>query len=141
MFLVRMTTPPFDALYALPPAVPSSPSMLAMVTTEPRWPSARAGCRSIWAMTCFAVRNVPVRLTAITRCPLADGQQVHRAAAGHAGRVDQAVDRARRSATAARDERLDRRLVGHVDAGEVPPAALGTGPPATSPVARRRRPP
>ncbi len=35
MFFVRMTTPPFDALYALPPSVPSIPSMLAMLTIEP----------------------------------------------------------------------------------------------------------
>ena len=56
MFLVRSTTPPLDALYALPPAVPSSPSMLATVTTEPRWLSLRAGWESIWAITCFAVR-------------------------------------------------------------------------------------
>src|SRR3984957_4872204 len=73
MFLVRRTTPPFDALYALPPAVPSRPSILATVTTEPRWPSSRAGCDNIWPMTCLAVRNVPVRLTAITRAHSCEG--------------------------------------------------------------------
>ncbi len=67
MFFVSRTTPPLDALYTLPPAVPSSPSMLASVTTEPRWPSACRGCCSIWPMTCFAVRNVPVRLIEMTR--------------------------------------------------------------------------
>ena len=41
--------------------------MLATVTTEPRWPSRVPGCRSIWPITCFAVRYVPVRFTAMTR--------------------------------------------------------------------------
>ena len=66
MFLVRITTPPFDALYELPPAVPSSPSMLATVTMAPR-PPARGGCASIWVSTCLEVRKVPVRFTEITR--------------------------------------------------------------------------
>ena len=36
---MKITTAPFDALYELPPAVPSSPSTLAIVTTLPRSPS------------------------------------------------------------------------------------------------------
>src|SRR4029077_9488440 len=66
MFLVSNTTPPFEALYALPPAVPSRPSILASVTTEPRSPSTR-GCSIILATAALATRNVPVRVTAITR--------------------------------------------------------------------------
>ncbi len=41
--------------------------MLAIVTTEPRWPSARAGWASSWVMTCLATRKVPVRLTSMIR--------------------------------------------------------------------------
>jgi len=66
MFLVRSTTPPLDALYALPPAVPSRPSILASVTIEPRSPSTRL-CSIILAMAALATRKVPVRLTAMTR--------------------------------------------------------------------------
>ena len=66
MFLVSNTTQPFEALYALPPAVPSRPSILASVTIEPRSPSTR-GCSIILATAALATRNVPVRLTAITR--------------------------------------------------------------------------
>ena len=66
--------------------------MLATVTTEPRWPSSRAGWRSIWAMTCLAVRKVPVRFTAMTRAHSSAGSMCTGPAAGHAGRVDQPVD-------------------------------------------------
>src|ERR1700754_1718647 len=66
MFLVSRTTPPLAALYELPPAVPSRPSMLATVTKEPRSPSTR-GCSIILARAAFATRNVPVRLIPITR--------------------------------------------------------------------------
>src|SRR5450759_1978063 len=67
MFLVSSTTPPLEALYALPPAVPSRPSILASVTMEPRT-SPTTGCWSICPMTCLAMRYVPVRLTEMTHC-------------------------------------------------------------------------
>ena len=66
MFLVSSTTPPLDALYALPPAVPSSPSMLATVTIEPRWPSI-VGWSSMRVTACLHTRKVPVRFTAMIR--------------------------------------------------------------------------
>src|SRR5436190_8559537 len=44
--------------------------MLAMVTSEPRSPSTRSWVSS-WPITCLATKNVPVRLTAITRCDVA----------------------------------------------------------------------
>ena len=64
---MKITTAPFDALYELPPAVPSSPSTLAIVTTLPRSPST-SGCSSMCAIACLHTRNVPVRFTSSTRC-------------------------------------------------------------------------
>ena len=64
---MKITTAPFDALYELPPAVPSSPSTLAIVTTLPR-SSLTGCCSSMRAIACLHTRNVPVRLTSSTRC-------------------------------------------------------------------------
>ncbi len=57
MFLVSSTTPPFEALYALPPSVPSIPSTDAMFTMLPE------RCSIIGTSACFDTRNVPSRLT------------------------------------------------------------------------------
>src|SRR5829696_5213339 len=60
-FLVSSTTAPFDALYELPPSVPSTPSMLAMLTRLPDF------CSTMCVSACLHTRNVPVRFTRITR--------------------------------------------------------------------------
>src|SRR5262245_63450731 len=60
-FFVRSTTPAFDALYELPPSVPSTPSMLAMFTRLPVF------CSTMCTSACLQTRNVPVRLTRTTR--------------------------------------------------------------------------
>src|SRR5690349_20316537 len=60
-FLVSSTTAPFDALYELPPSVPSTPSMLAMLTRLPD------RCSTMCVSACLHTRNVPVRFTRITR--------------------------------------------------------------------------
>src|SRR6266511_144786 len=60
-FLVRRTTAPFDALYELPPSVPSRPSMLAILTRLPE------RCSIIRVSACLHTMNVPVRLTRMTR--------------------------------------------------------------------------
>ena len=62
--------------------------MLAMVTIEPRSPPT-GSCSSIWATACLATRNVPVRFTSMTCCQSVVVDEVHRPAAGHAGRVHQ----------------------------------------------------
>ena len=64
---MKITTAPFDALYELPPAVPSRPSTLAIVTTLPRSPLTGC-CSSMRAIACLHTRNVPVRFTSSTRC-------------------------------------------------------------------------
>src|SRR5438067_1299484 len=66
-FFVSSTTPPLDALYALPPAVPSRPSMLARVTIDPRSPS-MGSWSSMRRTACLSTKNVPVRLTSSTSC-------------------------------------------------------------------------
>src|SRR5262249_27130649 len=61
VFSVSRTTPPFAALYELPPSVPSTPSMLAMLTRLPDF------CSTMCVSACLHTRNVPVRLTRTTR--------------------------------------------------------------------------
>src|SRR3989440_10207784 len=60
-FFVRSTTAPLDALYELPPSVPSTPSMLEMLTRLPDF------CSTMCVSACLHTRNVPVRFTRITR--------------------------------------------------------------------------
>src|SRR2546429_5151944 len=60
-FFVRSTTAPLDALYELPPSVPSTPSMLEMLTRLPDF------CSTMCVSACLHRRNVPVRFARITR--------------------------------------------------------------------------
>ena len=91
MFLVRMTTPPLEALYALPPAVPSRPSTLAIVTTEPRRPFS-AGWSSIRADHVLGHEEGAGQVDDEHPVPLGGVQHVHGARAGHPGGRDHAVD-------------------------------------------------
>ena len=131
MFLVSITTPPFDALYALPPSVPSMPSMLAMLMMLPD------RCSSIGRSACLATRNVPVRLTASTRSHSARSTEVHRAAAGDARGVDHRVE-----AAVVGDDRVDQRgdgrLVGARRACATPSAAATSAPTTTAPSSAKR---
>src|SRR5262245_3562294 len=67
MFFVISTTPPFEALYAIEPVMPSRPSMLA------RWMMLPARCASMAGSTCFATRKEPFRLMSTMRSHSAPG--------------------------------------------------------------------
>ena len=114
MFFVRMTTPPFDALYALPPSVPSSPSMLAMFTIEPRWP------RRIGLLVDHLRDDVLVgeeralEVDVDDPVPLAGIDEVHRTTSGDAGRVHERVDPTVLGRDG-RDRCTDRGFVAHVE--------------------------
>ena len=88
--------------------------MLAIVTTEPRSPSTRSWV-SIWVITCFATRNVPVRFTDDHPVPFGGLEEVHRAPSCDARRVHDAVDPARDLRWPS-DESCDGLLVGDVGA-------------------------
>src|SRR6185312_14082531 len=111
MFLVSNTTPPFEALYALPPAVPSRPSILASVTIEPRSPSTR-GCSIILATAALATRNVPVRFDCDYALPFGTVEQMDRPATCDTRGMDNAVESTWYRGEYGRDGRFVR-YVGH----------------------------
>ena len=100
---MKITTAPFDALYELPPAVPSSPSTLAIVTTLPRSPSTGA-CSSMCAIACLHDEERAGEIDVEHALPLVAVEQVRGTAAGDAGRGDDRVD-----AAVLGDHRVDRR--------------------------------
>ena len=85
----------------------------------------RGSCSSIWAIACLATRNVPVRLTPMTRSHSSIVDQVDGPAAGDARGVHDAVEPTARGDRRG-DERLDRGLVGDVAVAERP-ALVGVG--------------
>ena len=77
---MKITTAPFDALYELPPAVPSRPSTLAIVTTLPRSPSI-GSCSSMCAIACFARQERAGEIDVEHALPLGAIEQVRGTAA------------------------------------------------------------
>ena len=88
---MKITTAPFDALYELPPAVPSSPSTLAIVTRLPRSPST-SGCSSIRAIACLHDEERAGEVDVEHALPLVAVEQVRGTAARDAGRGDDRVE-------------------------------------------------
>ena len=89
MFFVSSTTPPFDALYTLPPSVPSIPSTLATVMMLPD------RCSIMWRERVLAGEVGAGEVHRDHACPLGRVERVHRPAAGDAGERRHDVDAAR----------------------------------------------
>ena len=95
--------------------------MLATVTTDPRWPSSPARLAQHLGDDVLGRQVGAGQVHRDDPRPLVGRQHVHRAAAGHARRVDQPVHRAAEVDGGAH-ERRHRGFVRHVDMGERPAA-------------------
>ena len=91
MFFVSRTTPPFDALYELPPAVPSIPSTLASVTIDPRSPSTDL-LGNHASQRCLRDEESPGQIHADDAFPLGALDPMHRSPAGDPGRMHDTIE-------------------------------------------------